>query len=130
SNQNLQPGIGRLTAVALTSFIPLNWICKIYSFYASYRIYLSNIRGLRYGVMATRGVYGGRRREEFFARRSSPEPHTTGHKLEDELGEPLFHRLGKTVKLTAVGERMTDYANRMLRLREEALLAAGELRGL
>src|SRR6185369_15135114 len=92
SNQNLQPGIGRLTAVALTSFIPLNWICKIYSFYASYRIYLSNIRGLRYGVMATRGLHGGRRREKFFARRASPEPHTTGHQLDDQAARRRTRR--------------------------------------
>jgi DNA-binding transcriptional LysR family regulator len=50
--------------------------------------------------------------------------------LEEELGERLFDRLGKSVRLTAVGELLTDYAKRLLRLREEALLAVGELRGL
>lgn len=62
--------------------------------------------------------------------RTQPAISSTIKQLEEELGEPLFHRLGKTVKLTAVGELLTDYAKRMLRLREEALLAAGELRGL
>ena len=38
--QNLQPEIGRLTAVTLTSFTPTIRICKIYSFYASYKVYL------------------------------------------------------------------------------------------
>jgi DNA-binding transcriptional LysR family regulator len=50
--------------------------------------------------------------------------------LEDELSEPLFDRLGKSIKLTAAGEMLTDYAKRLLRLRSEALEAMGELRGL
>jgi DNA-binding transcriptional LysR family regulator len=50
--------------------------------------------------------------------------------LEEELGEPLFDRLGKTVRLTAAGDLLTEYAKRLLRLREEAVLALGELRGL
>jgi len=50
--------------------------------------------------------------------------------LEAELGELLFDRLGKTVRLTATGELLADYAKRLLRLREEAVLAVGELRGL
>ena len=50
--------------------------------------------------------------------------------LEEELGERLFDRLGKSVKLTAAGELLVDYARRLLRLREEAMLAVGELRGL
>lgn len=50
--------------------------------------------------------------------------------LEDELGEPLFDRKGRMVRLTAAGELLTDYARRLLRLRDEAALAIGELRGL
>ena len=50
--------------------------------------------------------------------------------LEEELGEPLFDRLGRSIKLTAGGELLTDYAKRLLRLRSEALEAMGELRGL
>jgi DNA-binding transcriptional LysR family regulator len=50
--------------------------------------------------------------------------------LEDELGEPLFDRKGRSVRLTAAGELLTDYARRLLRLRDEAALAVGELRGL
>lgn len=50
--------------------------------------------------------------------------------LEGELGEPLFDRMGKTVRLTGGGEILTDYAKRLLRLREEAAIAVGELRGL
>lgn len=50
--------------------------------------------------------------------------------LEVELGEPLFDRMRKTVRLTGAGELLTDYAKRLLRLREEATIAVGELRGL
>ena len=50
--------------------------------------------------------------------------------LEEELSEPLFDRLGKSIKLTGAGELLTDYAKRLLRLRGEALEAMGELRGL
>jgi DNA-binding transcriptional LysR family regulator len=50
--------------------------------------------------------------------------------LEVELGEPLFDRMGKTVRLTGAGEVLTEYAKRLLRLREEATIAVGELRGL
>ena len=50
--------------------------------------------------------------------------------LEGELGEPLFDRRGRTVRLTAAGELLTEYAKRLLSLRDEAVLAIGELRGL
>ena len=50
--------------------------------------------------------------------------------LEGELGEPLFDRLGKSVRLTAAGELLSEYCKRLLSLREEAVLAIGELRGL
>jgi len=50
--------------------------------------------------------------------------------LETELGEPLFDRLGKSIRLTAAGELISEYSKRLLGLREEALLAVGELRGL
>ena len=50
--------------------------------------------------------------------------------LEGELGEPLFDRRGRTVRLTGAGELLTEYAKRLLSLREEAVLAVGELRGL
>ena len=50
--------------------------------------------------------------------------------LEAELGEPLFDRMGKSIRLTAAGELLSEYSKRLLGLREEALLAIGELRGL
>lgn len=50
--------------------------------------------------------------------------------LEGELGEPLFDRLGRNIRLTSAGELLSGYAKQLLRLREEAMLAVGELRGL
>lgn len=48
--------------------------------------------------------------------------------LEEELGVPLFDRLGKRVVLTGAGERFLGYAERILDLEEEArqAVAAGD----
>ncbi|MEK6408081.1 MAG: LysR family transcriptional regulator [Acidobacteriota bacterium] len=62
--------------------------------------------------------------------RTQPAISSTIKLLEGELGEPLFDRMGKTIRLTSAGELISEYAKRLLRLREEALLAVGELRGL
>ena len=40
--------------------------------------------------------------------------------LEEELGVPLFNRVGKRVFLTPAGERMLHYADKLLALEEEA----------
>jgi len=63
-------------------------------------------------------------------RRTQPAISSAIKLLEDELGEPLFDRLGRSVRLTAAGELLAEYAKRLLRIREEAVLAVGELRGL
>ena len=42
--------------------------------------------------------------------------------LEDELGCLLFERLGKSVSLTLHGERMVDYARKMISLEQDILL--------
>lgn len=41
-------------------------------------------------------------------------------RLEDDLGRPLFNRIGKQVSLTEDGERLLSYARRLLSLAEEA----------
>lgn len=52
------------------------------------------------------------------------------HKLEEEIGEPLFERSSRDGTLTASGELLRSYAERLLRLRGETLSALGELRSL
>lgn len=42
--------------------------------------------------------------------------------LEDELGCPLFERLGKTIVITSAGERLITYAEKMLQLEREIYL--------
>ncbi|MED3552976.1 LysR family transcriptional regulator [Cytobacillus praedii] len=44
--------------------------------------------------------------------------------LEDEIGKPLFERLGKRLILTEAGHMFKRYAEKMIRLSEEAILAA------
>jgi DNA-binding transcriptional LysR family regulator len=46
--------------------------------------------------------------------------------LEQEYGEKLLDRAGKTVRLTPAGEVFFEYANRMLRLRSESLRAVAD----
>lgn len=62
--------------------------------------------------------------------RTQPAISSTIKLLEEEIEEPLFDRLGKSIRLTAAGELLMEYAKRLVRLREEAVLAVGELRGL
>lgn len=42
------------------------------------------------------------------------------HKLEEELGSPLFDRLGKRTVLTDAGKHLLPYAKEMVRLSREA----------
>jgi DNA-binding transcriptional LysR family regulator len=50
--------------------------------------------------------------------------------LEEELGTKLFHRLGRRIVLTEAGRLMTDYAQRIFLLADEARRALEELQGL
>jgi DNA-binding transcriptional LysR family regulator len=43
--------------------------------------------------------------------------------LEEELGVTLFDRLGRRITLTAAGQRLLPYADKMLALADEALIA-------
>ncbi len=54
----------------------------------------------------------------------------TIHKLEEELGEPLFDRSSREGLLTDAGRVLQDYAERMLNLRKDAREALVELREL
>lgn len=46
--------------------------------------------------------------------------------LEEELGSELFNRLGKTISLTTSGERLVDYAKKLLQLEREIHLEVPE----
>ena len=46
--------------------------------------------------------------------------------LEQEYGEKLFSRMGKTVRLTPAGEVLFEYAGRFLALRQESLSAVAD----
>ena len=46
--------------------------------------------------------------------------------LEEELGCVLFERLGKTIALTSAGERLVDYAEKLLQLEREIHLEVPE----
>ena len=46
--------------------------------------------------------------------------------LEDEYGDKLLDRSGKTVRLTPAGEVLFEYAGRLLRLRSESLRAVAD----
>jgi DNA-binding transcriptional LysR family regulator len=63
-------------------------------------------------------------------RRTQPAISHTIRKLEEEIGEPLFERSSREGTLTAPGQLLRGYAERLLRLRGEATVALGELRSL
>lgn len=47
-------------------------------------------------------------------------------KLEDELGRPLFDRVGKSIHLTSAGKTFLPYAHKMIRAEEEAVSCLDE----
>lgn len=63
-------------------------------------------------------------------RRTQPAVSQAVRKLEEELGERLFERGSRDGTLTAAGEVLLGYAERLLRLRGEAASAVEELRSL
>jgi DNA-binding transcriptional LysR family regulator len=63
-------------------------------------------------------------------RRTQPAVSQVIRKLEEELGEPLFERASRDGTLTAAGEVLREYAERLLSLRNEATSALEEVRSL
>ena len=49
-------------------------------------------------------------------------------RLEEQVGQKMFHRGGRNMVLTDAGERMLVYAERLIALNDEALIEAGGLR--
>ncbi|WP_158751317.1 LysR family transcriptional regulator [Acidobacterium sp. S8] len=62
--------------------------------------------------------------------RTQPAVSQVIRKLEDEFGEPLFERASRDGTLTAAGEVLREYAERLLNLRNEATSALEEVRSL
>jgi DNA-binding transcriptional LysR family regulator len=63
-------------------------------------------------------------------RRTQPAVSQVIHKLEETVGEKLFDRAARDGSLTAAGQLLRDYAQRLLALRREAASAMGELKSL
>jgi DNA-binding transcriptional LysR family regulator len=62
--------------------------------------------------------------------RTQPAVSQVIRKLEDELGEPLFERASRDGSLTAAGQVLRAYAERLVGLRAEAASAVRELKTL
>jgi len=62
--------------------------------------------------------------------RTQPAISQTIRRLEQEVGEPLFDRSSRDATLTDAGRALTDYAEKMLNLRSEAVNAIHSLRQL
>ena len=62
--------------------------------------------------------------------RTQPAVSQVIRKLEDDVGETLFDRAARDGTLTAAGELLRDYAQRLLALRREASSALAELKTL
>ncbi len=62
--------------------------------------------------------------------RTQPAVSQAINRLEKDLGEKLFDRSSKDGTLTPAGEVLIEYAKQMLNLRQTAIVAVKELRGL
>src|SRR5467141_4935718 len=62
--------------------------------------------------------------------RTQPAVSLTIRKLEDGLGQPLFVRGSRPVRLTDAGTLLREYAERLLNLRDEVKKGLTELQGL
>jgi DNA-binding transcriptional LysR family regulator len=75
-------------------------------------------------------------REQSFSRaaeklyRTQPAVSLTIRKLEDSLGQPLFVRGARPVRLTDAGKLLEEYAERLLNLRDEVRKGLQDLEGL
>src|SRR5258708_12611258 len=62
--------------------------------------------------------------------RTQPAISLAIRKLEDSLGQPLFIRGARPVRLTDAGTLLKDYAERLINLRDEVKKGLSELEGL
>ena len=62
--------------------------------------------------------------------RTQPAISLTIRKLEDDLGQPLFVRGARPVRMTDAGILLLEYAERLINLRDEVKKGLAELEGL
>src|SRR5262249_33897243 len=62
--------------------------------------------------------------------RTQPAVSLSIRKLEQDLGQPLFVRGARPVRLTDAGTMLKDYAERLVNLRDEVKKGLTELQGL
>src|SRR5277367_2843846 len=62
--------------------------------------------------------------------RTQPAVSLAIRKLEDTLGQPLFIRGARPVRMTDAGTLLKDYAERLINLRDEVKKGLSELEGL
>src|SRR6202795_358709 len=62
--------------------------------------------------------------------RTQPAVSLTIRKLEDSLGQSLFVRGARPVRMTDAGTLLQDYAERLINLRDEVKKGLSELQGL
>jgi len=62
--------------------------------------------------------------------RTQPAISLAIRKLEDGLGQPLFVRGARPIRLTDAGTLLKDYAERLINLRDEVKKGLSELEGL
>ncbi|HKB53117.1 MAG TPA: LysR family transcriptional regulator, partial [Ramlibacter sp.] len=58
--------------------------------------------------------------------RSQPAVSAQIRLLEQEYGQKLFDRVGKSIQLTSAGEALLEYAGKLLTLRNESLRAVAD----
>src|SRR5215470_19267075 len=58
--------------------------------------------------------------------RSQPAVSAQIRQLEQEYGQKLFDRVGKSIQLTSAGEALLEYAAKLLTLRNESLRAVAD----
>ncbi|MEW5976705.1 MAG: transcriptional regulator CynR [Acidobacteriota bacterium] len=86
------------------------------------------LRHLRYFLAVAEAGHFTRASEQLHV--SQPTLSQQIRQLEEELGAPLFDRIGRQIRLTVAGQTFREHAKRALREVEEARLAIDELEGL
>jgi DNA-binding transcriptional LysR family regulator len=74
--------------------------------------------------------HGGFNRASKYLRLSQPAISVNIKKLEEELGTPLFERLGRSIQLTDAGKVVEEYVNRLTGVATEMRQAIDHMKGI